>query len=281
MATLPPKRTLETLPAEIRRHLLFALDLDSLRSLVYSSPIFHQQYLLDRRTILCQSLQSTLRSATPAACAVYRADVVGGLNHDDSAWSAAAATFLESWHRRAWSPGYSIGDENLTLDEAVAMAVFHRSVAKPVMAHASRWFLAKLEQETGTATDSELSRTEETRLLRGIYRLQLAAVVFGNGSQAEVPPPRDWGHFLTLSFADLIQPLEPWEIEEIACVFAFVGSVYNPVLDLVAKETDLEGPRFLSEARSANVNAAFDLRQDCAYNLVPYPFYVSLRPRPP
>jgi len=280
MATPPPKITLETLPPEIRRHVLFTLDLDSLSGLVHASPVFHQQYLLDRHPILCQSLQSTLRSATPEACAVHRADVVGALEADDSTRAAATTTFLDSWSRRAWSTAYSIRDENLALDEAVSMAVFHLSVVKPIMERASNWFLANFAKETGTAADSDptlLSSTEQTRLLRALYRFQLAAIVFGNGSRTKAPP-RDWGHRVSLHLADLLTPLAPWEIEEIGCVFAFAGSVYSPILDLVEKETDPDGPRFVSEGRPNgprlasegrptnpdDVYGVFDLRRDCA-----------------
>lgn len=58
--TVPhPKRTqdavrtsslvLENLPAEIRRYLLLTLEYEALKALVHASPVYHQQYLLDRK----------------------------------------------------------------------------------------------------------------------------------------------------------------------------------------------------------------------------------------
>lgn len=51
---LPEDPTLlESLPAEIRRYILFTLEYEELKALIHASPIYHQQYLLDRQHILC------------------------------------------------------------------------------------------------------------------------------------------------------------------------------------------------------------------------------------
>jgi hypothetical protein len=63
---------LESLPPEIRLQLLSILELEELRALVHASPVFHQQYLLDRRSLLCKSLETTLRSVTVDASSVCR-----------------------------------------------------------------------------------------------------------------------------------------------------------------------------------------------------------------
>ncbi|KAJ6189295.1 hypothetical protein N7519_004203 [Penicillium mononematosum] len=52
--------SLETLPAELRRHILLRVAIDSLKALVQASPIYFHQYRLDRKHILCQSLELTL-----------------------------------------------------------------------------------------------------------------------------------------------------------------------------------------------------------------------------
>lgn len=51
---------LERLPAEIRLHILSFMDLHRLRCLTRASPVFHQQYLLDRNSLLITALQTTL-----------------------------------------------------------------------------------------------------------------------------------------------------------------------------------------------------------------------------
>ncbi|KAF3030208.1 hypothetical protein E8E15_011478 [Penicillium rubens] len=62
--------SLETLPAELRRHILLIVEIDSLKALVQASPIYFHQYQLDRKTILCGSLEATLGNALADAYAV-------------------------------------------------------------------------------------------------------------------------------------------------------------------------------------------------------------------
>lgn len=62
---------LDILPPEVRRHLLSILDLPRLKALVHASPTFHQQYLIDRKYLLCKSLEETLGSVTVDAYAVH------------------------------------------------------------------------------------------------------------------------------------------------------------------------------------------------------------------
>ena len=67
---------LENLPPEVRRHLLSMLELDGLRALVSTSPIYYHQYLLDRRYLLCKCLEVTLRGVTVDAFAVYQSSLI-------------------------------------------------------------------------------------------------------------------------------------------------------------------------------------------------------------
>lgn len=62
---------LEEVPAELRRYILSMLDLEGLSALVHASRMIHKQYLLDRKYLLCSSIEVTLGSATVDACVVY------------------------------------------------------------------------------------------------------------------------------------------------------------------------------------------------------------------
>lgn len=53
---------LETLPAEIRIQILLLLNVEGLKSLVQPSPVYHNQYLLDRKRLLLNCLATTLGS---------------------------------------------------------------------------------------------------------------------------------------------------------------------------------------------------------------------------
>jgi hypothetical protein len=65
---------LETMPPEIRRHLLSTLELAGLKALVHASPTLHEQYLLERRFLPCSSLEVTLGSVGLDANTLYRTD---------------------------------------------------------------------------------------------------------------------------------------------------------------------------------------------------------------
>ena len=65
---------LESVPAEIRHHLLSILDFKGLKALIFASPIYLQQYLLDRERLLSECCERTLGNTNIImdACAVYR-----------------------------------------------------------------------------------------------------------------------------------------------------------------------------------------------------------------
>lgn len=67
---------LEDFPAEIRHQLLSNLDFQGLRALVSASPVYIQQYLLDRKHQLTECGEKTLGSVTIDACAVYEPGLV-------------------------------------------------------------------------------------------------------------------------------------------------------------------------------------------------------------
>ena len=43
---------LESLPPELRLQILYQLDLEGLRALLHSSPVFHEHYLVNRKLLL-------------------------------------------------------------------------------------------------------------------------------------------------------------------------------------------------------------------------------------
>jgi hypothetical protein len=88
------KAPLENLPPEIRAQLLFILELEELTALVHASSVFHQPYLLDRRSLLCKSLETTLRSVTVDASAAYRTSSAG---FSDTRTSEKVTQFLKSY----------------------------------------------------------------------------------------------------------------------------------------------------------------------------------------
>lgn len=90
----------------------------------------------------------------------------------------------------------------------------------------------------------QLSKTEKTRIVRGFYRFQIICNLFG----PDVLIGRfSYGHEQRLgSFLDMF---EPWELEEITCIYWFINGKYLSVLEDVAWDFDEDNPRFDSQKR--------------------------------
>ncbi|RDL30361.1 uncharacterized protein BP5553_10239 [Venustampulla echinocandica] len=216
--------TLENLPPEIRRQLLSVLGLEELSALVHASSTFHQQYLLDRKSLLCKCLATTLRSATVDACAVYRSSLASFL---DARTGETVTQFLKSYQNRRSSTQYSILNEGLTEDEVVGMIAFHSSIIKALARHYTDWALINLATETkDSQSHGLLSRTEETRLLRALYRFQLCCNLFGTGRHGIL--------------------LEPGKVK------------YNQIFDDIRWDVHEENPKFDGQ-RPPTPDGAFDL----------------------
>lgn len=243
MTVLHPKRmqnaartaspTLENLPAEIRRHLLLALEYEALKALVHASPVYHQQYLLDRKHLLCACLETTLGSSTiHDACAVYQSRLDG---IDPRVDIELIRQFLGTYQekRSSASSHYpSLFLRRLSLDQVISMVGFYASIIKPLARHYAGQMLENLAKHTMTPPSHEpLSKTEETRIVRGLYRFQLYCCVFGVGN---IPDHRCLSH-PWIGHGDVIFEIfmtyEPWEAEEFLCIPDFSRRKFNKVFD--------------------------------------------------
>ncbi len=273
---------LEKLPAELRRKILFDLDFAGLRALVRASAVFHQQYLLDRRRLLYRRLE-WLGSVAPEACAVYWADMVGATRADAFAKPEAERRFCESWKAREWSADYSLSAEKLSEDEAASMVSFHESIVRPLVGEFSRWLLANLSKELARTPEAAqgqeekeeeqerehdpISATEEMRILRALYRFQLCCLLFGHASRAKFWD-RGWA---SLGMVNVLSSLDPWEIEEVACVHKFAESKYSRIFDDIQDDVAPANPRFANQRRPPTPDGAFELDNSCKSRPRPLP----------
>jgi hypothetical protein len=233
IATPVANAPMENLPAEIRRQLLLAMGLDELSALIHASPVFYQQFRLDRVPILRSALAVTLGSAAVDACALHRARVFGSLPPNDAQRPEAVSRFLETYRAQCsgiWRP---LSVENLTREEVVSMAAFHRTYIAPIAREYARWALSNLSKSTG-ADDRHhepLSRFEETRITRALYRLDLACRLFGSrGRNAWALEALEWGDTEHRELACLPNAMEPWEVEQLASVYYFADDKYDQAL---------------------------------------------------
>jgi hypothetical protein len=219
-----PGRSLEDLPSELRRHLLLMLDLEELKNLVAASPVFHQQYLLDRRFILLNYLDMSLRSVAIDAVGAYRSGTSRFANRRTTKSVSQFLLCYKDQHDKASS--YCITKDVLTVDEAVEMVRFHARVVVPVM----ELFVDKSfenfpntteQKEKNTVQQKALSATEKVRILRALYRHQMACSLFapGRGKKLKFPAIKILEQFLSL--------YEPWEVEEMGCIYTFARDYYG------------------------------------------------------
>lgn len=121
----------------------------------------------------------------------------------------------------------------LSLDEIASMVNLHFSIIKPLTWHYTGWALNNFVKETKKdpqSWDESLSRTEERRLGRALYRFQLHCNLFGVGYHVF-----DFEERLTFRNVDILRIFfciyEPWEIEEIVCVYIFAKKTFDQVFD--------------------------------------------------
>ncbi|OAQ58310.1 hypothetical protein VFPPC_11650 [Pochonia chlamydosporia 170] len=245
---------LESLPPEILRQLLSILKLEELRTLVFTSPVIHQQYLLDRRYLLCKCLETTLCGAAVDAYVVYQSS---SADFSNSRTREKVVQFLNSYQDRHSSAQYLNLAEILTEDEAVSMVVFFSSIIKPLAQHYSAWALANLSSETGDSLSHEpLTKTEEQRLIRGLYRFQLSCNLFGTNCQG-ISLKSKLGFQPVDILKIFICIFEPWEVEEIACIYTFAKEKYDQIFGTIRWDVHEKNPKFEGQ-RPPTPEGAFD-----------------------
>lgn len=257
---------LEKLPSEIRRQILYVSRFEELRALVHASPVFHQQYILDRRSLLLNILETMLGNVTIDACAVYQS---GQADYEELCTKDEVAHFLKSYQDRRCSTQRSNFTATLTEDHVVGIVAFHLSVVKHLSRIYTGWALANLSDKTEDQTeepqgDRPLSKTEETRLFRAFYRFQLCCNLFGKGRHKTLQ-----AHIIDFDSLDILDNFfclfEPWEVEEIACIYTFAEDKYRQIFHEIVWDVHKENPKFECQ-RPPTPEGAFDLENDCEYS---------------
>lgn len=255
---IEPKRfrtTLEKLPSEMRSRVLFSItDLRILKSLVLSSPTYHEQYKLDRDKLLRNCMESELEGLYVDAFATVtsRVDHLGRNRTNE-----IITTFLGSYRR--WLSG---NHDSLTTASNIMsinssdirwLCSFHLSVVLPLAEFFSYWAFANLakaasssENEPGDeppATQkmdlSTLSQSERIRIMRALYRCETYYHLFGRNEGRRIGAFRD--SQITEIFFNVF---EPWEAQKIGCIDAFIHKKYTHVFDEVKADLHPDSPRF-------------------------------------
>ncbi|KAK1637630.1 hypothetical protein BDP81DRAFT_517059 [Colletotrichum phormii] len=123
------------------------------------------------------------------------------------------------------------------------MAGFHNSIARPFASLYTRWALANLKSaalpnpttaettvspDTPTEYRNSLNRSEEIRVFRVIYRYETFNHLFGRNKG------RRRGGYPFYTINELFCCLfDPWEVEAIGCIDAFVREKYADIFNQI------------------------------------------------
>ncbi|CAG8904753.1 unnamed protein product [Penicillium egyptiacum] len=255
--------SLENLPAELRRHILSMVDVDSLKTLVQASPIYFHQYRLDRKLLLCQSLESTLGSVTADAYAVHKFSSIKVATRRNPEGVQNPFTSYHMIRSQVWSaPLYKV----LSMEEVTSMVKFHCSIVQPLMrcfvTRASSDLTKKTKgsqiEETSSRTEETrlmreieeiLSRTEDTRLMCAFYRFQLCCNIYGLESRDSVSlnrriatPGRILKYFLCT--------FDPWLVKHVSCLSYFTEEKFQQIVHKITRDLGERSPGFDGNIRS-------------------------------
>lgn len=221
----PP--SLETLPVEIQIQVLGGVaSLESLRTLVHTSPTLHETYSNNRLPILKRVFEHILEAVLVDAHATYHSEATGQPfsfgDYKESLLTASTERILEG----------------LSLTEATWIASFHTSVVEPLTGRFTTWALGALSSSS-PETAPPLSKTEKARVQRAIYRLHTIC---------------------NMQFSDPVRLLQalgifyPWEVEEILCIYDFAKERYSSVFFTTAWDLNQEKNPMYSGISMVDVN---------------------------
>ncbi|RYC62360.1 hypothetical protein CHU98_g3835 [Xylaria longipes] len=275
----PSSSRLENLPAELRVLILSrAPDLPTLRALVRASPVLHAQYRNNRNCILraCLSREMDGLLNDAYATAMSRACELGPRT------DKTITDYLDTY--QIWLSSSNAPPDIKSIDPGRIrwMAAFHISVARPLARLYSNWALANLQkavlastgqqrkaeaeineaveedaEEEAAAQDEhniKLSRSEEIRVFRAIYRYETYHHLFGqNQGQRQ-------GAFRHHEIHDLFFCLfDPWEAEAVGCIDTFVRLRYEDIFNQVKADLHPRNARFRLENGLFNPEGSHDL----------------------
>ncbi|KAI0007240.1 hypothetical protein F4779DRAFT_519047 [Xylariaceae sp. FL0662B] len=245
---------IENLPPEIRRQILSTLSLEELNCFIRASPVFHCQYLENRRYLLCACLENTLGSVSVDALVVHQTKSPDFLmaRTDES-----IAHVLEYYQNLRMEQDATFQGK-LSETDAIQISAFYFSITRPIGRHYFRWALDNLAGETRVPPTYEpISTVEETRLLRALYRFQICCGLFGRNDFHDSLRHR-WrpdGLYILKVFIGLF---EPWEVEEIACICTFSQDTYEQIFREIQWDVDEKNPKFDGQ-RPPTPDGAFNL----------------------
>lgn len=282
LGPLESSSPLERLPAELRDQILLsAPDLPTLRALVHASPVMHAQYRNNRdmllRTCVGRELDGCFVDAH--ACLKSRAGTMSPFRTNEK-----ITDLLDAYRGWLSDSGPHADLDSVSPSSVRWLAGFHLSVVRPFSRLYGAWALANLAQatasslpapavaeRTATATAAEavaaagdrditLSRSEETRVFRALYRYETYCHLFGRNKA------KRRGEFRHAEISEIFFGLfDPWDAEAVGCIDSFVRQKYAVIFREISEELRPEGSRFRKADGSVDPEGSFDLDTSSEY----------------
>ncbi|KAI1754205.1 hypothetical protein F4782DRAFT_493622 [Xylaria castorea] len=256
---------LERLPAELRIQILKSMpDLETLHSFIKASPTMHAQYLYDRHNILSACLGRELDGFYVDAYAHMKSRVS---EFGSRRGHKSISDFLNSYQSWLAGPAACPDVKSLPPSRVRWMAAYHTSVAQPLVRRYGSWALENLEKATlppaaGGATACggrriELSRSEEIRIFRALYRHEIYHHLFGYnlGFRCGGLQPYEINEIFFSIF-------QPWENEAIGCIDIFVRQQYDGIFDKIRDDLHPHNIRFRQPNGFYHPEGSFDLDRE-------------------
>lgn len=234
----PRRDKLQSLPPEVRRHLLSLLDLPQLRRLVHTSPVYHQQYLHDRHYLLSSSIEVTLSGVKADAYAVY-------ILSQHSMGPKALALLYDIYTQPSRLPL-----RRFTEEEYISMAGLYFSIGR-IVERFSYWLLDDVAGLT-SQPQQELTVMETLRITRACYRFEILSRLAAPGDHRRSLNEKEDG---IISFFNVI---EPWEVEEILSFCQFTENIYDSIFNDVEDDLYPNNPRFDGQPRPPTPDGVFE-----------------------
>ena len=247
LTLLKDKCLLEALPVELRILILSSIsDLHSLRAIVLASPAYRQAYRPVRGELLRDILYKAYNGLVdvPDAITAVRSK---GLHAYLPSNKERIISLLDDRRRSDEVP-----DTPVSIDETIQLLDLHRIAIFLLNDHCTfapcpGW----MDQTRWKKTEIlplRLSRTEKVRWLRGFYRLQIFANIFG---PIELPVHEcnagkrdDWnGKAFTMEEAWRVfyGTMAPWEVTELGCVSQYIQERYTEPYNEIAEHLSQYG----------------------------------------
>ncbi|KAI0110387.1 hypothetical protein GGR51DRAFT_511021 [Nemania sp. FL0031] len=272
MAAAASNSRLERLPPELRIKILSNMpDLGALHAIIHASPVLYAQYSYDRNRILAACMEREFEGFFADAYANLQCrtgEMKSNYEVSDSCCSNTHSykydkkrtfRFLNAYKNWLEAPDSSPGPASLSPKRLRWMIAYHMSIARPLVRQYSSWALRNLRQAAGPKTDTtdgahdnKLSRSEEIRIFRALYRHDTYLHTIGPRDRQSDTPKRIRKKFFGL--------FGPWEVDAIDCMSPFLEQLWNEFFDRI--QDDMEPDKFELRNGYWNPGVEIELRTE-------------------